>query len=200
MDEVVAFVQHWLKEQWRVDEAYYTLPLDKYNREVEKLDKLFADKGDNPLMKQVVPADDEGRELQQEKVKAGITNATLMLVRRYEHPELGTLYRAYVSGAKYPGSDPSYTTNEYVQPKKDGLKFVARYIRCTECDLSGVLNGKPCPECKGIGWTHSRGLEIGDPGRVVDVRRLDPPEAGSIDREDYDSVEGYVPKKAGKKK
>lgn len=93
----------------------------------------------------------------------------LFQIKQYTHPTFGTIYRAYLSS--YYHGDTDYFTNFYITNTNKGLKIIARYNQCTECDGTGTISGMRCNECQGIGWRWRGGQELNQLGKLVIVSK-----------------------------
>lgn len=109
---------------------------------------------------------------------------SLFKVARYEGGKGGDVFRAYMSST-WKESD-TYFTSLYAAERKGELRIVAQYNRCTECNGTGKVGKKKCPECGGSGWNWRGGEKIGDLGKPKEVRKLAEP-ADEQDRLDYEA-------------
>ena len=185
MDEVVAFAKRYLQDLYAIELAFYEVTDDdKYQALVDKFDGYFdMVEGSRKERWDMPPKSVAARGI---ATKKEFSPGTLFLVRQYELPKLGTIYRAYTSQDRHPGYKSGYFHTLWIQRQKGGLKIVSIDSRCPDCDGTGVLNGKSCRACSGAGYHFVRGVEIGDPGAPVAVKRVEPPE-NPADRADYDS-------------
>lgn len=128
-------------------------------------------------------ADEASFSFYQRKLQ-GRKTPILFKVARYAGPRGAALYRAYASSNLE--ADDTYFTTYWAKVKRGKLKIVAQYNRCTECQGTGKVNGRTCPECKGRGWNWRGGEHIDDPGKPEEVRKLQPP-ADPQDLADYEA-------------
>jgi hypothetical protein len=100
----------------------------------------------------------------------------LFQVKRYEHPKLGDVYRAYVSNNTRSGKKSLYFANLYVAGKGKERKIIANYVLCRNCAGLGKVDGKKCPECKGDGWLWAGGTHMPKLDKPVEVHKLHAPD------------------------
>jgi hypothetical protein len=108
----------------------------------------------------------------------------LFLVRRYQSPSLGSIYRCYLDSGMF--EPKRYYGCYFVARLEVGWRIVAHWLVCLTCAGSGQCGGTECPRCSGTGWDTLDTPPLGNLGSVLEVRRFVPPsEDGS--REDYES-------------
>jgi hypothetical protein len=204
MDEVIEFARRYIALSFEHSRAMWQIKDDReYQKVLAELDAMFA----------VPDGSGEGRSpgLSPEKLAkyahdyaASAHVPTLLFqVKEYEHPKLGRIFLCYFSilTRDADADVTAYHLGYWVQRTKDGLKFISLTDYCPACHATGVFQGKKCPECHGAGWNHRDGIKIGDPGKLVAVRKLeaptDPDSLEEYNREER--VAGAQPKKPGKK-
>jgi hypothetical protein len=73
--------------------------------------------------------------------------------------------------AKYTG----YGESKLVAPLDGELKIVGAYTPDLACFATGQHAGKPCPDCRGLGWKHLDGLKVTSFGTPEQTLRLRAP-------------------------
>jgi hypothetical protein len=100
---------------------------------------------------------------------------TLFAVVRYEVAD-GELCRGWIGNAFRGENGEGILDNYYVAADDEAaLKIVTRYRVCFKCDGAELVDGKPCTGCAGLGWTFDGGAKLKKLGRVLEVRKLEPP-------------------------
>ncbi|NTW49009.1 MAG: hypothetical protein HGB19_04605 [Chlorobiales bacterium] len=97
----------------------------------------------------------------------------LFQIKQYAHLSLGTIFRVYLS-SPFRG-DHNYFTNLYIANTENGLKIIARYNLCTDCNGTGNHDGVLCDECHGFGWNWRGGQQIESSGALLNVRQFSLP-------------------------
>jgi hypothetical protein len=100
----------------------------------------------------------------------------LFKVERYEHGELGTLFRAYAGS--HLRKSTTYASSLFAADLGQGPRLVSQYNLCRTCRGSGQAGGKKCSDCGGTGWRLVGGTDLGDLrelGEPVEVRKIQPP-------------------------
>lgn len=101
----------------------------------------------------------------------------LFQINQYSHASLGTIYRVFLSSPFW--GDHNYYTNFYIANTPKGLKIIARYNICNNCNGMGYKAGFLCSECQGFGWNWRGGQKLQSLGELVEEREL----SHTIDRQ-----------------
>lgn len=191
MEEVAAFLRDYVEAEHAAQMCLYTERDDAVLQ--VKLDTLQT------FHAPAVPPDvraplvrDESWFSQAAETLGSIQPRVLFQIKHYQHPELGDLFRAYVSSNLRAGKKVGYFASLYLAGHEGRLRIVSRYLICLDCEGAGRVNGKKCRECKGKGWEYFYGLKLPDPGALIEVRRLRSPDIAQ-NRVDYDSEETPAP-------
>lgn len=190
MDDVIAFLGEFIAREVSARRSVYTEPDDAaFEATVRAVDELFdpraggIDIGRPPAfgatMLETLGADAIRQTL------ATIRPRLLFLVRRYRHADMGDLYRGYVDA----GLDTvrtRYAESVWVTSPSAQPVIVGRWRVCLTCLGAGSLDGRACDSCAGAGWEPAGGLSIGNPGPVLDIRRLVAP-SDPVSLADYES-------------
>lgn len=180
LDEAVDFFQRFIQAEYEMAVAAYSEPdSQRYARKLEAFEQLL--KGVRTRDARVRGVDDlELGILGDDWFETGkrilerYRPRTLFQVKHYTHSELGDLFRAYVSEPDaFMGK--AYSASFYATQVEDTLRVISLYFICDECEMTGTVQGAPCPECQGTGWRFMEGRRIGPPGTLVGVRKLQPP-------------------------
>lgn len=178
MDEVIAFLRDFIASDYEARLASYQPDRAMHDEKRRKAESFldpetgaislglafaWVDEKDDPEGANAIP-----------QIIARKQPSILFLVRRYNHPVFGDLHRAYIDRGERARST-GYLWSLYVARTPRGLKIIARHGKCLTCRGSGQLDGEPCYQCGGAGWNDLGGEAIGDPGPVVEVRRLEAP-------------------------
>jgi Ran GTPase-activating protein (RanGAP) involved in mRNA processing and transport len=122
----------------------------------------------------------------------------LFLIRAFQHPALGTLFRAYVGSESNYGSPSAplkYSKSFFAAPVGGTLRCVASYRLCLDCNGRGKQGARKCGECNRYGrkwngpwngWKYVTGQQIQELGAPLGTLRLRAPEDPEH-REEYDS-------------
>ncbi|MDQ2807417.1 MAG: hypothetical protein M3Z04_10985 [Chloroflexota bacterium] len=175
MDQVVEFMRDFIKAEHATQLVLYTESDETVL--LAKLDQLeaFYAPGVEPSVKAPVARDAAYFE-QAKKSLATVQPRVLFQIKHYKHPKMGDLYRCYLSENIRAGDKASYFANLYVADRKGQLQIVSQYLICLDCDGTGRIDGKRCPECKGKGWDYFYGVRIANPGELIEVRKLHKPD------------------------
>lgn len=191
LDEATDFFQRFLQAEYEMAAAAYSEPDSAlYAKKLEAYEALLENvrtphsrvRGVDDLELGILGEDwfETGKD-----ILKGLKPSTLFQVKHYAHPELGDLFRAYVSHpAAYLAKD--YGINFYAARVDGELRIVSQYVTCDECSMSGRVNGRPCSECKGTGWRYMDGRRLETLGPLVQVAKLQPPSAPEH-RKEYDA-------------
>jgi hypothetical protein len=106
-------------------------------------------------------------------VLAQLQPRMLFQIKQYTHSTLGTIYRIYLSSPFRGGCN--YFTNVYIANTQKGLKIIARYNLCNDCNGMGNRTGVVCNECHGLGWNWRGGQQLYPLGEPIAVWKFAPP-------------------------
>ncbi|HPH69665.1 MAG TPA: hypothetical protein PLF40_28130 [Kofleriaceae bacterium] len=116
----------------------------------------------------------EQRKLEDKATVEGLLQPRIIFsIKQYSHATLGDLYRVYTS-SHFRGDNTCFS-NYYVATMEGGLKIIARYNICNECNGSGKHGSEVCDECDGIGWNLRGGTKLESIGDVVAERTFATP-------------------------
>ncbi|MDQ2805460.1 MAG: hypothetical protein M3Z04_00850 [Chloroflexota bacterium] len=175
MDQVVDFMQDFIKAEHTTQLALYTDPDEAALR--AKLNDLATFYAANVEPDVKAPGMRDAAYFKQAKKSLPTVQPRILFqIKHYQHPKLGDLYRCYLSENLRAGSQASYFANLYVAAQHGKLQIVAQYLICLDCDGIGKVDGKRCPECKGKGWDYFYGVKVANPGELVEVRKLHKPD------------------------
>jgi hypothetical protein len=183
LDEAVDFFQQFIRAEYEMATAAYGerdtgLYVEKYAeferflKDVKTMDSRGRDLDDFTL--ELMAAEGEDWFETGKKVLEALRPRTLFQVKHYIHPEWGDLFRGYLSHPRAPIVNV-YGFNFYATRIDDELRIISMYSTCDECFTTGKIKGKPCRECGATGWRFQEGRRIETPGRLVEVRKLQPP-------------------------
>ncbi|MBP2638981.1 MAG: hypothetical protein H6Q72_4888 [Firmicutes bacterium] len=176
--EVANFIDNFLQTQYKVTMAQVREDLDEegFKQEAAKLNAffkldIFYPEGAQPFIKRAHrPGDAAFAELAEQLQHKAVRK--LFLVRAYEHPEWGVIYRIYVGTDRKKGSQ--YFFSYYLTKVAENYKIIAQYL----------INDSH------TGWEWSQGLRLHkQPMTFAGVWRFIEP-AKEKDQEDYGSEEG----------
>lgn len=176
--EIGEFIQGFLKAQYEVTMAQVREDLDEegFKQEAAKLNAffkldIFYPEGAPPMIKRPHrPGEPAFAELAEQLQNKAVRK--LFLVRAYEHPELGVIFRIYVGTDRKKGSQ--YFFSYYLTKVAEGYKIIAQYL----------INDSH------TGWEWSQGLRLHkQPMTFAGVWRFIET-AKEKDQEDYGSEEG----------
>jgi hypothetical protein len=94
----------------------------------------------------------------------------LMAITKLKHPKLGVLYCGYLGLVGGPYS--LFDTRELAQKTRRGFKLISSYHACSECDGTGKIGASKCRDCRGAGWTHRDGVELGSFPEPIETKKL----------------------------
>jgi hypothetical protein len=191
MNEAVDFFQRFIRAEYEMAEAAYgERDSSLYAKKLEAFEGFL--KGVRTPDSRVRGIDDlELGILGEDWFETGqqvleqLRPRTLFQVKQYLHPELGDVFRAYVSDSRAFIVDV-YGANLYAARVEGELRIISLYATCDECLMTGKVDGRTCPECKGTGWRFLDGSRLDDPGKLVEVRKLQPPSSRQ-QREEYEA-------------
>ncbi|PTL85200.1 hypothetical protein [Vitiosangium sp. GDMCC 1.1324] len=186
--EVVEWMQRFTQRDYEAHLASYSPELDDetYTSRFVELDRLYA------LEEDVYTGISRGREMSEQAkarcttMRERLTPRVLFQLKKYAHPEMGELYRAYVSG-EFKHNVGAYNLILTLAHTKHGLQIVSVDSRCMNCRGSGREDGEACQECGGKGWEHESGRKLGELGAPVEVIKLQAP-TNPESRADYEST------------
>jgi len=182
MDEALAFLDEYAQKEY---EAWLSTP---------ESEEVFNAKRD--AFHALVGGMNTGLSRPAEMTPSSIENARranesrvkrkLFAVQEYKHPEMGSLFRAYMSGYD------TYNNNDFadffvVRKFPVGFRTNSWYRLCMDCEGAGKVNGKQCRFCDGEGFQFVSGLRMGKYGELVETRKLQPP-ADPAHRQIYDAL------------
>ncbi len=175
MDQVVEFMRDFIKAEHAAQMAQYTERDDAaFAAKLDALKAFYAP----ALEPDVRPPATRNAAYFKEAADTldTIQPRVLFQIKHYKHPKLGDFYRTYVTDKIRAGKKATYFANLYVIDKKGKLQITAKYIICLDCEGTGKVDGKRCPECKGKGWEYFFGIKIPALGAPDEVRKLHKPD------------------------
>jgi len=172
MEQVTRFIQNFVNQEYEVMIQIRT-----------ESDTLLVDNNLNRL-NQFFQGLNSGLNLsssrtleERSQVMSQLQERILFQINQYSHASLGTIYRVFLSSPFY-GDHSSYT-NFYIANTEKGLKIIARYNICNNCEGLGYKTGFLCDECQGFGWNWRGGQKFESLGELVAEREL----SRTIDRQ-----------------
>ncbi len=176
MDQVVNFMRDFISAEYKTQRALYTEQDDAaFQTHLDNLQDFYA-----PAMEPEVRPPFAGRDAAYfaaaKDTLDTVQPRVLFQIKHYKHPKLGDFYRIYVTDKIRVGKKATYFANLYVMDKKGKLQITAKYIICLDCEGTGKINDKRCPECKGKGWEHFGGIKIPVLAAPIEVRKLHKPD------------------------
>jgi hypothetical protein len=182
MDEAIAFLKEFTRREYEAQLAWHGDPDDIYRAKVEHVEALC----DGLELYFSRPEDPSPEQLQKWAAKRPrLMERKVFVVQRYDHPELGTLFRAVLSDHINRGS-LEYSDAYVVAHRSGGLRIVSHAGLCMRCSVAGGVRDH-CSACSGRGWNEPTGLDILDLGKPVDTRKLQPPD-DEVQRAAYDAL------------
>lgn len=163
MNDVVDFVRKFLKTEHAARIAALSEPdATKALAAIRVADGAYAGSSTAGIDRPDEIGDDERSEAHKTVERA------LFVVREYGG---GTLYQAIVGEPYKRPYGTAFSAALFVAKEGGGLKIVARYLACPECDATGTIGGKACRDCKGSGWS------VRETGKAIDFASLGKPTA-----------------------
>ena len=173
IDDALSFIRDFIAREYEVEEAIWREPDEtRLSQRIAELNRDFHE----PPMRSTLsrgPVDPAWLSANAEAQLAQRQARALFRVDRWEHPQMGELYTADVSSTLKGGN--SLFSRYFIAPRDPGLRLVAVYHLCPECDGTGQLDGRVCPKCRGGGWVRRGGVEITDPGTHREERVIAEP-------------------------
>lgn len=77
-------------------------------------------------------------------------------------------YAAYV-GPTWSKGAPASMGDKFIAD--NSMKLIGTAFSCSECNSFGEIDGRPCPGCRGRGWTQKTGEKL-KPDKRVDLVKL----------------------------
>jgi hypothetical protein len=177
MDPAIDYIREYLKAEYDARKTVFTDTNEDH--QVAKLKAVNAFFIEGARTDITVPDDDEREDAEPQKERE------LFLVKEYQD---GKLYCAIV-GESHNQSKTTYHRAVFVQRQKSGFKVIGIANTCPTCAGSAILDGKPCPECKGNGvrtFVSRKKLELSSFGKPTSVKKLERPTHPRY-QPDYDS-------------
>lgn len=170
MEEVLAFLEAFVKEEYETIIALHTEPNDDiFEAKCSRLNNLLVKDLDSELYRS------SAKNLESvEKVLRTYQPRILFQVKQYNHPIFHELYQAYMSST-WRGSN-HYFTSFFIGKVANSLKVLAQYNICNECNGTGWQDDYHCEECNGFGWNWRGGFKLKELGKLVDVCKFQPPD------------------------
>lgn len=174
LDQIILFIRNFIATEFDAELARLCAPDRKTFREkASKVDAFCSSALAGTISR---PMHVSAKELEETKEQAMASKPrTLFEVREYRHPQHGELFRCYLSDLTRWPKGTRYSESKYVAQTDDGLKIIASYRICFACCGFGTCEGKKCRDCGGLGWQPAGGVEFAMLGKLVAVRKLEPP-------------------------
>jgi hypothetical protein len=168
METVITFITEFLSQEYR---TIINLRAESDTRLIETdldtLNQFFQGLNSGLSLSSLQTLEDRGSVVRQ------LQPRVLFQIKQYDHFTLGTIYRVYLSSS-FRG-DRDYFTNFYLADTEKGLKIIARYNLCNDCNGIGTRAGVSCQECSGLGWKWRGGQQLDTLGASIAVRKFEPP-------------------------
>jgi hypothetical protein len=173
IDEAVSFIREFISREHQVEEAIWREP--DHVRLSQRIEELNRDFHEPPMHSTLSrgPVDAAWLSANAEAQLGQLQPRVLFRVDGWEHPQLGDIHTADVSSTLK--GDTFLFARYFIASRDPGLRLVALYHVCSECEGTGELNGRVCPECRGTGWNRRGGVEISDPGTHREERLFQEP-------------------------
>ncbi len=186
MEEVIKVIEEFVPKEYAAWLAFYGEPDDSIFRQKVADVMHFAAPDEDVYLGFSRPPDiGEASLLRMKETLARVVPRVLFQVKRYTHPELGELYRAYLSG-KFTYSASKYSSILYLARTGSEIRIVSVDGRCISCAGRGSIGEEPCAECGATGWTHAGGRKLTTFGELMEVRKVRPP-ANPANLTEYES-------------
>ena len=172
MDEAARFAADFIAREFAAYQAKYLQRDETQARAtIARFLELVEDEVESDMVRPIAPVD-AWFETGQAMLAGGLlTPRTLFQIKAYRHPELGRLYRLYVSAPSRPRSGgSSYFTNFFAADTDSGLKVIARY----DIDLLPDQPGERL-QINGLDWIFAGGTSLETLGSLLEVRQFEPP-------------------------
>lgn len=183
--EAEAFFRAYALAVHEEQEAYMTEPdNDAYQAKVRALLAVHAP---GMHLNRIRPEFNDDFRTSQAKQREYLVARTIFQIKAYDDSQHGQLFTAYTGGndTRLRGN-MRYSELWVAAPIEGELKLLGRGHCCIDCDLTGEIEGRTCPSCKGYGWEY-----IGCPpqkpeGKPTKVEKYQPPK-GRVFLADYES-------------
>lgn len=186
MDEAIAFLQEFVKREHEARYARAGDPDPVFNEKRAAVESMLAGPGFTLHLARTENPSPEQLAGMAANERPSLVPRRILVVQRYQSDGMGELYRAILS------FNVSYAPINYyllfvVQRQAEGLKIISYWTVCRDCNGAGQINGKRCPICFAAGWIRPNGVQIGDYGKLIETRKLEPP-TDPVQRADYDAL------------
>ncbi len=175
MDDAIEFLRRFAGAEYATCYARIREPDDeKFDATKRTLDAFYSGSDfDSGLSR---PRGEPASEYNSEDNREGAKNLrprSLFAVGRYQQGK-GTLYRGWMGTPEIYSRGEAMGYSFFLKPVGEELKVVAMRRACAKCRATGKVNGGECPMCN-AGWLRRGGLELRNFGKLVEVRKLQPP-------------------------
>jgi hypothetical protein len=176
LNEAAELMQRWIDDEYAIETAIWTEPDEaKLQEMITRLNDQYYARGLSTRLQRGGRVD-EAHLARGPQMLPGLGPRTLFRVERRAGPDGGPLFAAYVSSTRK-GSKRLFS-RYFLLPQEGGLRLVSQQNLCGECDGSGKVDGRTCPECGGSGWNQRGGMEIASPGAVEETKDFETPTDG----------------------
>jgi len=174
-NEVIEVLRQFTRRDHEARLALYTEPdPETYQRKVAEVEQHYA------LEEGVYTGFSHRRQLSEQwhrtrdKMGKRVTQRVLFQVKKYESPEFGELFLAYLSG-EFKHDQDGYAQRLVLTQTKAGLRISSVDGLCLSCTGRGKIGEEQCSACGGRGWEHGSGRKLGTLGQLVETYKLQAP-------------------------
>lgn len=174
---VLDFLRKFIETDHQANIAEYTERDDNiFQEKVALIEKFYAvEEGVYAGFHRSTGIEPEWFDLLEETGKL-LTPRVLFMVIHYTHPELGDIYRAYVSGRFDYDNDTFDMILTIIEKPDKTLRIVSVDAYCLSCCGRGRIGEEGCESCDSTGWEHASGRQFEQFGHVAEVYKLVAPQ------------------------
>jgi hypothetical protein len=174
MERVLAFLQEYIQKDFSAAVANNMGDAAEHAVRMQALRMLFAEGAGPGLSPTIATNLDEATRRTLQAQAAELRPRTIFKLQRWQHPEQGELYQAYVDSTS-PGKLTGYFQSLIIKQVGGALRIVGRYVVCRTCAATGSFQGQRCPDCGSLGWLHREGAKLTSFGTPLETLRLHEP-------------------------
>jgi len=176
MDEVIEFLRSATEAELRANRANYSEPDDKKLRQqINEWDRFFSAGLTSGLSRPTGDPPELFASPDYVAAAARQHRRTLFAVARYQAADGREVFRAWLGTPEVGRRGEGMRQSLCVVRESGDLKIVSRYQVCSQCSGARSVSGEPCDSCDGTGWFFRGGIDFGDMGRPLELRKLEAP-------------------------
>lgn len=176
MDEAIAFLRSATEAELRANRANYSEPDDQKLRQlINDWDKMFSAGLASGLSR---PSGDPPELFVSEDYVAAAQRQhqrTLFAVARFATPDGRDVFRGWLGATELGRRGESMRQSLCVVQESGAWKIVTRFQVCNQCQGARSVAGALCDSCDGDGWFFRGGIDFGDLGHPLELRKLEAP-------------------------